>query len=250
MRRSILVAWCVVLLVAAVTSAVTGYVVVLKSGKRLRAREKFDIQGKNALIVLHTGTLVSYPLELIDLVETERYNQMGLGNALTIDELDIQSARPTPTPKLTLGEYAQIDAGLGKPELGDTAPPTPLPTPGISLKHVPYHDPRVEEAFAQILDERKLYQYRTSAGTQSDYFFLRAVTDTQREVFKSLKTVAEAFAIINELHPEISPEAVELEMVTLSNKPAGTFRITPKQAKEVASGAVPVEKFYVDNVIF
>jgi len=252
MRRSIWVV-CIMLLMVTATMVIaeSGYVVILKNGHRIRAQKPYEIKQNFAIITLATGTVTSFPLDQIDIVETERYNKQGLGSALTIDELEMEvKAPPTPTPYKSLGLIAKIDTGPDEATLGDTLPPTPTPTPGISLNNRAYHDPRVDQAFAQIFDERKLYQYRSSAGTQPNYYFLQTVTDTQREVFKTLKVVAEAFAIIHELHPEISPEAVELEMITLSNKPAGTFRITTEQAKELASGATTPEQFYVRYVIF
>jgi len=252
MRRSLITA-CATLLLLALTglAAASGYVVILKSGHRIRAREPLTIEGPNAIITLVTGTVVSYPIDQVDLIASERYNQLGLGDAITIDELDRKDRpAPTATPSVSLGSVAQLNSGEEEASLGSTAPPTPTPTPGIVLQTLRYHDPRVDQAFAQIFDDRKLYQYRTSAGTRPNFFFVQTVTDTQREVFKALKVICEAFAIIHELHPEIAPEAVELEMVTLSNKAAGTFRITTDQAREVASGTVGVEEFYVGNVIF
>jgi hypothetical protein len=252
MRRSILVIIALILLVTVtVVIAAEGYVVILKNGHRIRAKKQYEIKDNYAIITLATGTVTSFPLDQIDLVETERYNKQGLGTALTIDELEVEvKNRPTPTPFRSLGLLAKIDAGEDEATLGDTAPPTPTPTPGITLSNRAYEDPRVDQAFAQIFDERKLYQYRSSAGTRPSFYFIQTVTDTQREVFKTLKTVAEAYAIIHELHPEIAPEAVELEMITLSNKPAGTFRISTQQAKELATGATSPEQFYVQYVIF
>ena len=92
--------------------------------------------------------------------------------------------------------------------------------------------------------------YRTSRGTQPDYFFVQATTDSEREVFAALEIVAEAYVLINQIHPEIAPTAVELEMIQTSGKPAGTFRLTPAMAKELASGETPAQAFYIKNVIF
>jgi hypothetical protein len=252
MRRSIITASAILLIMAiAMIAASSGYVVILKSGHRIRAKEPLRIEGPNAIIMLATGTEVSYPVSAIDLVATERYNQLGLGDAITIDEFDkLNKPAPTATPSVSLGSVAQISSGVDDATLGTTAPPTPTPTPGITLQSARYHDPRVDQAFSQILDDRKLYQYRTSVGTQPNFFFVQTVTDTQREVFKALKVICEAYAIIHELHPEIAPASLELEMVTLSNKPAGTFRISTEQARDVATGVIGVEEFYVRNVIF
>ena len=241
-----------ILLVVAVASAAGGYVVILKSGHKIRCKEPMRIEGPNAILTLATGTLASYPLQLVDLVETERYNQLGLGDALMIEELSVHGTPiPTPTPYTSLGQHASIDAGGGGPvTLGTTVEPTPLPTPGIKLQDEDYHDERVKQAFSRIFDDKELLIYRTSRGTQPDYFFVQTTTDSEREVFTALEVVAEAYVLISQIHPEIAPPAVELEMIQTSGKPAGTFRLTPELANELASGETPAQAFYIKNVIF
>jgi hypothetical protein len=242
-----------ILLVAGILIAAKGYVVILKSGHKIRCKEAMRIEGPNAILTLATGTMASYPLALVDLVETERYNQLGLGDALLIEELSLRGTPiPTPTPYTSLGQHATIDAGGGEEGavLGSTVEPTPVPTPGIELRTEDFHDERVEQAFAKIFDDKDLLIYRTSQGSQPDYFFVQTTTDSEREVFDALETVAEAYYLINRIHAEISPKAVELEMIQTSGKPAGTFRLTPDLAKELAEGETPTQSFYIQNVIF
>ena len=241
-----------VFLAVAVAAAAQGYVVILKSGHKIRCKEPMRIEGPNAVLVLATGTLTSYPVLLVDLVETERYNQLGLGDALLIEELSVHGTPiPTPTPRTSLGRYATIDAGgEGGSALGSTVEPTPAPTPGIKLQTEKYHDERIDQAFSKIFDQKELLIYTTSRGTQPDHFFVQTTTDSEREVFDALETVAEAYVLINRIHPEISPAAVELKMIQTSGKPAGTFRLTPALAKELAGGETPAQTFYIKNVIF
>ena len=243
-----------IFLVVAVVAAAQGYVVILKSGHKIRCKEPMRIEGPNAILTLAAGTLTSYPLALVDLVETERYNQLGFGNALLIEELSVHGTPiPTPTPRTSLGQHATIDAAgreEGGPALGTTADPTPAPTPGIKLQSEKYHDERVDQAFSKIFDEKELLIYTTSRGTQPDHFFVQTTTDSEREVFAALETVAEAYVLINRIHPEIAPAAVELQMTQTTGKPAGTFRLTPALAKELADGDTPIQTFYIRNVIF
>ncbi len=240
-----------VILIAAVLVAAQGYVVILKSGHKIRCKEPMRIEGNNAILTLATGTVASYPLQLVDLVETERYNQLGLGDALMIEELSVSGTpAPTATPYTSLGQHATIDASPSGPTLGSTIEPTPVPTPGIKLQSETYHDERVEQAFARIFDDKELLIYRTSQGTQPDYFFVQTVTDSESEVFEALETVAEAYNLINRIHGEIAPDAVELEMIQTSGKAAGTFRLTPALAKELVDGETPTQTFYIKNVIF
>jgi hypothetical protein len=241
-----------ILLLVGVLVAAQGYVVILKSGHKIRCKEAMRIEGPNAILTLSTGTMASYPLALVDLVETERYNQLGLGDALLIEELSLHGTPiPTPTPYTSLGQHAKIDGGGGGGAvLGSTVKPTPAPTPGIELRAAKYHDDRVEQAFAKIFDEKDLLIYRTSQGSQPDYFFVQTTTDSEREVFEALEKVAEAYYLINRIHAEISPTAVELEMVQTSGKAAGTFRLTPALAQELVDGETATQSFYIKNVIF
>jgi hypothetical protein len=251
MRRGLLTSWVVVVALTAAVAAAGGYVVVLKNGVKIPCREPMRIEGSNALITLVTGTLASYPLGQVDIVETERYNKLGLGDALLIDELSLAGTPlPTPTPRRSLGQYASIDASQKNPELGSTVLPTPTPTPGIKLQTAPYQDERIDLAFSKFFDENNLYIYRTSVGTRPDYFFVETLTDSEREVFEALRVVAEAYVLIYELHPEIAPAAVELLMKQTTGKPAGTFRMTQNMARELAEKQTSVEQFYVSYVIF
>jgi len=247
-----LVAVCL-LLIAALAGA-EGYVVILKSGHKLRCKEPMVIDGPNAIITLSTGTITSYPLNLVDLVETERYNQLGVGDAVRIDELTVDGeVVRTPTPPKSLARYTDLSAGervAGAPSLGSTVEPSPTPTPGIKLQSTQYHDERIDQAFSKIFDEKELLLYRTSQGTQPEYYFVQTVTDSEREVFKALEVVAEAYALIVQIHAQVAPESVELQMIQTSGKPAGTFRLTPALAAELATGQVPTQTFYIKHVIF
>ena len=227
-----------------------GYVVILKNKQKIRASKPMKIVGKQVFITLSTGTMTAIPLNMVDIIATERYNKMGFGNALAIEGLDFSGTPvPTPTPEVPLGSIVSIHAGT-RPELGSSATPTPTPTPGIKLQTAPYPNKNVDEAFKQIFDANNLYLYRTSIGTRPNYYFVQAITDSEREVFHALTTVCKAYGMIRKLHPELAPAAVELEMKTTSGKAAGTFRLSPDDIQEINSGKISPEQFYVSHVIF
>ncbi len=238
----------VVIALAVVAAAANGYVVILKNGSKIRASKPLEIQGRQAIITLTNGTMTSIPLTQVDLVETERYNQLGLGDAILLEGVGDETPRPTATPTAPLGSSGSL-RGLGA-MLKTRTTPTPTPTPSIGLRGVPYSDNRVIEAFTNLFDQKHLYLYKTSSGTKPDAFFVQVVTDSQREVFHALKTAAEAFSLIHELEPSLAPATLELQLVTSVNKAAGTFRITADQADRLASGKVSPEEFYLKHVIF
>jgi len=251
MRSLVVCVSTLIILAVATVSSASGYVVILKNGSKIPCSQEMRVEGPNAILTLVTGTVASYPIDLVDVVETQRYNQQGFGDALLIEELSLSgSPIPTPTPKRSLGQFATIDAGNRDPDLGATFVPTPTPTPGIKLQTEAYHDERVDQAFRKVFDDRNLLIYRTSAGTRPTHFFVQTVTDNQREVFEALEIVADAYAVIYRLQPEIAPAAVELQMIQTSGKAAGTFRLTPEMAAELAEEKTSIEQFYVNYVIF
>lgn len=250
MKRTVIIGLVVCSLLVAAFVLAGGSVVILKSGQKIRCREPMSIQGKNAIITLVTGVVTSYPLSQVDLIETERYNQLGLGNALTIEGLEnSEEVKPTPTPVPSLGSLVRISAENVNPDLG-MVEVEPTPTPGIRLKARGYERPKVDAAIREILDNENLYLYRTSAGTKEGFFFIQTTTDSEKEVFNALRAVATAFSVILDRAPDLAPKAVELKMVETSGQNAGTFRMMPEQAHSIKDGSVSVESYYVENVIF
>jgi hypothetical protein len=251
MRRVIALAAVAMIIVITQLASAGGYVVILKNGHKIRCAEPMRVEGELAIITLVTGTMSSYPVDQVDLIETERYNQQGLGDAVEIEDLAVYGdVLPTPTPRLSLGNFVTLESLERNPELKTTLAPTPTPTPGIRLQTYPYHDERVTRAFEKVFADEKLYLYHTSGGTQQKYFFVQAVTDSEDQVFHALRVVCEAFYLIRAADPEIAPEVVELQMVQTSRKPAGTFRITPNDAASLLNGSTSVQSFYIRNVIF
>jgi len=251
MRCFLTLAAVIVFLIIAQLAGAAGYVVILKNGHKIRCQKSILVDGDIAIITLSTGTVSSYPLSQIDLIETERYNQQGLGDAIELEELAVYgSVLPTPTPRASLGKFVTLDSMERNPELSTTMAPTPTPTPGIRLQTYPYHDERVTRAFEKIFSDEKLYLFHTSGGTQQGYIFIQAVTDSEEQVFHALVTVCQAFYLIRQADPEIAPKIVELQMVQTSRKAAGTFRITPEDAEALLNGTISVQNFYIRNVIF
>lgn len=247
MRRALPVVLLVAVAVVAAVAA-EGYVVILTNGSRLPAREVPEVRDGQAIITLLNGTVTSLPLEQIDRAATERYNRQGFGSALVLEGVGEQTPTPTPTPRPRLGDVTDL-----------RRQPTPVPirpqpdaraTPSIQLREEPYPDRQVTEAFAQVFDQRKVYLFRCSRGTAADVLFVQAVTDSQQEVFHTLRTVSEAMVLIHQLQPERAPRLVELEMVSTGGQAAGTFRIGPEQARRLHGGGTTPEEFYVEHVIF
>ena len=182
MRRFLALTAVIIILIIAQIASAAGYVVILKNGVKIRCKKPMEVKDDYAHMTLSTGTLAAYPLNQVDLIETERYNQQGLGDAVELEELAVRNEiLPTPTPRQSLGNFVTLDALERNPELTTTLAPTPTPTPGIRLQTYPYHDERVTRAFEKVFSDEKLYLFHTSGGTQPKFFFVQAVTDSEQQ---------------------------------------------------------------------
>lgn len=243
MKRAFLV---VLLLVIGVRSAQAVYVVYLKNGKRIVAREKYQIKGKTAIVTLKNGTVVALPLDQIHVDKTERINAMGLGDADLLALGEEGPPPPTPTPTPLVGSLGKLKGELAKP-IGTLAVPTP--TPSFFLREKPFADAGVDRAFQEGLERYHVYLYRTSQGSRPNYFYLEARVN-EKEVPRALEAVCMTYHLLRKTAPERAPELVELRLLNETGREAGVFRIDPEQAAELAEGKVTPDEFFLKYVIF
>jgi len=243
-KRAVLVALCLWLSASWVGAV---YVIILRNGNRVVAQEKYQVKGANAIFRNKTGTLMSVPLDQIDVARTERVNSLNLGDAVALEWVDEAGPTPVPTPTPSVATLGKIRRGLAAPE-ADAARPTP--TPGISFRDRPYKDRQVEQAFTEGLERSHLYLYRMSEGTRPEYFFIEIQVSGQPEVLKALDAVATTYHILNQTAPDRSPARVEIQMLNEAGREAGLFRLSTEDAAELALKKISAEDFFVKHVIF
>ncbi len=231
----------------AAQQAMAVYVIILRNGARVVAKDKYQVKGPNALFVTKIGTYTSIPLSQVDVTATEKANSQGLGDAQLLAWVDAKKVEPTPTPTPPITELGHLQEGIAT-KVGEAALPTP--TPGITFRETRYHDPQVDEAFQQGLESYHLYLYRTSQGTKPNYLFIEISVNGQPETLKALMAVAETYELLAKKAPDRLPERVELQMLNEAGKEAGVFRLSAADAAELATGKVTPENFYVQHVIF
>jgi hypothetical protein len=236
----------VVLLLAA-QQVLAVYVVILRNGDRVIAKEKYQVKGSNAVFMTKIGTFTSIPLSQIDVEATERVNGQGLGDARLLEWVDAKKIVPTPTPTPPVASLGRIKAGVAAKEGLATRP---TPTPGVMFREKHYRDAQVDQAFQQGLESYHLYLYRTSEGTQPGYLFIEIQVNGQPETLKTLQAVTATYELCVQKAPERAPERVELQMLNESGKEAGVFRLSAADAAELVSGKVTPENFYIQHVIF
>lgn len=242
--RKLLLVVAVLVVGASVADAV--YVVYLKNGKRVVAREKFQVKGKMAVVTLKNGAVVSLPLDQVDLVKTEKINSMGLGDAelLALGEEGPPPPTPTPTPAMTT--LGKLRGEVARPT-GEAARPTP--TPSILWREAPFSDKGVDRTFQEGLERYHLYLYRTSQGSRPEYFFVE-VRVGEKEVPKALEAVCVTYHLLRQSAAARAPEAVELRLVDDSGREAGLFRIGPEEAAQLAEGKITPDEFFLKYVLF
>jgi hypothetical protein len=236
-----------VLLVASLAQAT--YVVLLRNGERVVARDKYVVKGPNAILTLKNGTLTAIPLAAIDVPKTDALNARHLGDAVPLDWVDQQEVAPTPTPTPTpsVATLGHLRSDLAAP-VGDAA--LPQPTPVVFLRDAHYHDQQVEETFSEGLERYHLYQYRMSVGSQPSYLFVQVQVNGQNDVVKALQAITTTYHVLVETASERAPERVEVQMLNESSREAGVFRISPADAADLATAKITPEEFFVKHVIF
>ncbi len=244
MRRA---AFLGVLAFLAAHQALAVYVVVLRNGSRIVAKAKYTVKGPNAVFETRIGTLTSVPLAQIDVTATDKVNSLNLGDAETLDWVDVQKILPTPTPTPAVSALGHILPGVAA-KVGEAAAPTP--TPGVVYRETRYRDKQVDQAFQQGLEAYHLYLYRTSEGTQPSYLFIEIQVNGQPETLKALEAVCMTYELLAEKAPNRLPERVEIRMLNESGREAGLFRISAADAAELVSGKVTADKFFIQHVIF
>jgi hypothetical protein len=226
-------------------SAALAYVVKLKDGSLVFARAPYTVKGKRAIITLENGTVTQIELDKIDVAGTEKYNKENFGNVIAIDAPEEKPKQlPTPVPRSSrpLGDIVrERQSSLGQPTPGPAAPAGSAAA-GETRGAV---DPAVQAAFSRIFEETSISRYRMSIDRGKTR--LSATVNSEQEAFNVV--AASARAII-EAASRGRPATVEIVMTTASGAPAGTFEMTPEQARLLASRSTTVQDYFVRNVIF
>ena len=241
--------------------AASGYVVYLKDGHTIAAKEKYRVDRDKAIITLLNGTQSFIPLAQIDVARTDQANRDGYGNAIVLpgapqdvtpagkavkdrtlaDLIKAREAAPRELPASRRDKNAPMPGHLMKTRAGfndlSTLPQKPYPQADVSTE--------LQQAFhGQGFEEVEIYE-----GTQADRPLLAITTNSEGSVFKALSTAANALLRVRDLYPN-KVGALELLMTMPSRERAGQFVLTPDQASELAAKKTDLSAFFVRNVQF
>jgi hypothetical protein len=238
-RKTALVAAAFLIFFSATLQA--SYIVVMKDGTRYRAKEKWTIVDGKAMLALENGQTLSIEAGLIDVARTDEVNRSGLGDVRVI-------ATPTPrtqaaaerTPESSLGALTRIRR-MEEPQAN--APANPARTTASAAIR-----PEVIGRFNSAYENIGLYGARI-VSTSSSTIKVELVTETEEQVFNALLATA---LLVNRL-PGITStkiDSVDLMMTTIKGSSAGRFVMTSSDAEAVDKREIPVQKYFVDKVIF
>jgi hypothetical protein len=221
------------------------YVVKLKDGSLVFARAPYTVKGTRAIITLENGTVTQIELEKIDVPGTVKYNKENFGNVVALDtpqEKTFQLPTPVPQSKNALQDLVRRRGQLGLPTPGRSAPAAgsgATPSDGQAV------DPVLQTKFSRIFDGTGINQYRVMNYRGKTR--LVATANSEQAVFNTLSASARA---IVEAAEQGRASSVEIVLTTAAGEPAGTFEMTPAQAKLLVDRSLTVQDYFIKNVIF
>jgi hypothetical protein len=227
------------------TSAFAAYVVVLKSGQRYTAREKWTVVNGKAIVLLANGQSLQLDPALIDVAKSEELTKLGLSGANVIDlNAKLPERRVQQQPSLG----SQIK--LRKP--GQAKPVEEAPTPKTSTPAVA---PGSGEMSAQVIDKFQrayenvgIFEHKVeSNGARALRVELTA--DTEERVFNAIS--ATSFLMIRNAGVDTAYiDVVELFMRTTTGGAAGRFQMTRADAEALDKRTMSQQEYFVRKVIY
>jgi hypothetical protein len=251
-------------------SPLFAYVIVLKDGSTVQAREKYKVQGNTALIVLPSGAQSTLPLSQIDVARTEASNASDFGSATVLRPSNAPA--PTPTPhKATLSDLA----GQRRQQTGlPPAPPrraenAPFPTSAAAAAEAPkgvtrtpagnvdfLRTPRQQASRMQLattigemLRGHGVNNVGIYEGSQPGRLLVEVTANSEGAVFQAIAGAAQTLLDFEAKEPR-TIDSLELFVATERRQRAGQFLITPERARELASKQIDLTGFYVKYVEF
>lgn len=229
-----------------IAPALLAYVVKLKDGSLVFARAPYTVKGDRAIITLENGTVTQIQLDKIDVPGTEKYNRENFGNVIAIDTPEEKKSvlvTPVPRSKNPLQDLIREKRGqLGVPTPG---PASSGSGSGAGSSDSQAADPVVQAAFSRVFEGAGLTQYRVTNYRGKTRVL--ATANSEQSVFSTLSASARA---LSDAAARGRTAPVEIVLTTGSGESAGTFEMSPEQARLLIDRGQTVQEYFVKNVIF
>lgn len=255
MRRSLLLLVAVALFTLG-PSAWASYTIVTKSGDRIDAKEKYRVEGDQAIIVRPNGTALSYPLAEIDIARTEEANRNSIGTAVDVTDPRRDQAYGTNKPAAPAGNLTELIERRGATQERISAPPPaavrkPEPARGsiepAQIRRQPFARADVAAEILRILGGTDLVGVYQGRATGRPLVEIKVVGE--RDVFLALSASAEAVVALQQKFPAQVP-ALELYLRTSGGERAGQFTLTPDLVAQLVGKRQTAASFFLENVEF
>jgi hypothetical protein len=246
LRRFVRRAGVVIATLVLVATSALAYVVKLKDGTLVFARAPYTVKGVQAIITLENGNVTQIALDKVDVPGTVKYNKENFGNVVAIDAPEERPRQlPTAAPRSNnpLGDLIkQRGTRMGLPTPGPAAPASASASAsGANTGEV---DPVYKTAFTQVFQGAEISQFRvTNARGRTR---ILATADSEQAVFVTLSASARA---MRDAFARGRSAPVEIVLTSLSGESAGTFEMTPEDAKLLVDRHLTVQEYFVRNVI-
>lgn len=242
-------------LVAASSSSLAAYTVVLKDGSKLIAQRAPAIEGDQAIIVLQSGTRTSIAAAEIDLERTSAANRHELGSAMVLEDgelkgqaIDVEESQEERLSDLIKRRRASGSVNRAPVTRGDPGRDRASRSAQLA-ERAPYRNLPVLEAIqgafrSQGVDTAKVYQ-----GSSESRLLIEVETNSEAAVFRSIKVAAGALSHVRaNISAEI--EAFELVLTTSSRGRAGDFLMSTEDAAALVDGEIEISNYFVSAVRF
>jgi hypothetical protein len=225
-------------------SSALAYVVKLKDGTLVFARAPYTIKGTQAIITLENGNVTQIALDKVDVPGTVKYNKENFGNVVAIEAPEEKPKQlPTAPPRSNnpLGDLIrERGTRMGVPTPGPAASAS---TTGA--KSADAVDPVYQFAFTRVFEGTGISQFRVTSSRGKTRILVTA--DSEQAVFSTLSASARA---MTDAVARGRSAPVEIVLTAASGESAGSFEMTPAQAKLLVDRNLTVQEYFVKNVIF
>jgi len=277
MRRTDLsLAWLVRFALAAAllllaAGPVHAYVIYLKDGSSLDAREKYTVEGNTAIITLTNGSQARLPMAQIDVPRTQSGNASDFGSATVL-----RGPAPAPQPAATPRQATLAE--LGAQRRNQSLPPAPphraenapVPTSNAAAAEAPkggvirtpagnidfLRTPRTQAARMQLattvgelLRSHGVNNVGIYEGSQPGRLLLEVTANSEGAVFQAIAGAAQSLLDLEAKQPR-AVDSLELFLATDHRQRAGQFLVTRERARELVSKQLDLTAFYLKYVEF
>lgn len=236
------------------------YVIYLKDGSHVIAREKYTLEGPRAIITLENGTQTFIQASDIDVRRTEQYNKQ-YGGAVVIPGQPQKVGPETGAPRgrtladlIKSREAAPRDLPANRRDKDEATPGRLVKTKAgfddlTTLPRKSYGRLEVSTELQQFFRGQGFESVEISEGTRPDRPLIELTTPSEGSVLKALATAANALLHIRDRHPQ-RIAAFEILLTTPERERAGQFLLTPEAATDLVAKKVDATAFFVQNVQF